>query len=73
MLEAAAAGKPIISTDVGGASMAIDRDRSGFIVANDGDITKLANAMVESADPERHRQLNKAARWTGARIFRWDR
>ncbi|WP_426239923.1 glycosyltransferase family 4 protein [Pararhizobium sp. DWP1-1-3] len=61
MLEAAASGKPIVSTDVGGASTAIDKDRSGLIVPNDGDTTKLANAMVESANPERHRQLTEAA------------
>jgi len=61
MLEAAAAGKPIVSTDVGGATMAIDRDKSGLIVPNDGDTAKLANAMIESADPERHRRMTAAA------------
>lgn len=61
MLEAAASGKPIVSTDVGGASTAIDKDRSGLIVPNDGDAAKLANAMVESADPGRHQQLTEAA------------
>jgi glycosyltransferase involved in cell wall biosynthesis len=62
MLEAAASGKPIVSTDVGGASTAIDKDRSGLIVPNDGDSIKLANAMVESAGPERNRQMIAAAR-----------
>lgn len=61
MLEAAAAGKPIVSTDVGGASTAIERDKSGLIVANDGDTGKLANAMVESADPDRYKALVAAA------------
>ncbi|CAN7158582.1 glycosyltransferase [Pararhizobium sp. LjRoot255] len=61
MLEAAAAGKPIISTDVGGASTAIDRDKSGLIVANDGDTGKLANAMIESADPARYKAMVAAA------------
>ncbi|WP_421868346.1 glycosyltransferase family 4 protein [Pararhizobium sp.] len=61
MLEAAATGKPIVSTDVGGASTAIDKDKSGLIVPNDGDSAKLANAMVESADPTRYRQLSEAA------------
>jgi glycosyltransferase involved in cell wall biosynthesis len=61
MLEAAAAGKPIVSTDVGGASTAIERDKSGLIVAKDGDTTKLANAMVESADPDRYQALVAAA------------
>jgi len=61
MLEAAAAGKPIVSTDVGGASTAIERDKSGLIVANDGDTGKLANAMVESADPDRYQALVAAA------------
>jgi glycosyltransferase involved in cell wall biosynthesis len=61
MLEAAATGKPIVSTDVGGASTAIDKDKSGLIVPNDGDSAKLANAMVESADPTRYRELSEAA------------
>lgn len=61
MLEAAASGKPIVSTDVGGASTAIAKDKSGLIVPNDGDTAKLANAMVESANPERYRQLTEAA------------
>lgn len=61
MLEAAASGKPIIATDVGGASTAIEKDKSGLIVPNDGDTAKLANAMVESADPGRYRQLTEAA------------
>ena len=61
MLEAAASGKPIVSTEVGGASTAIDKDKSGLIVPNDGDAAKLANAMVESADPGRHQQLTEAA------------
>ena len=56
-----ATGKPIVSTDVGGASTAIDKDKSGLIVPNDGDSAKLANAMVESADPTRYRQLSEAA------------
>ncbi len=61
MLEAAAAGKPMISTDVGGASTVIDQDGNGLIVANDGDSAKLANAMVESADPDRYRAMRAAA------------
>ncbi|WP_438749161.1 glycosyltransferase [Pararhizobium sp. O133] len=61
MLEAAAAGKPMISTDVGGASTVIGHDSNGLIVANDGDTARLANAMVESADPERYRALRIAA------------
>ncbi|HTO30157.1 MAG TPA: glycosyltransferase [Pararhizobium sp.] len=61
MLEAAAAGKPLISTDVGGAPTVIDHGRNGFILPNDGDITALANAMVESADPERYHAMRAAA------------
>ncbi|WP_275790377.1 glycosyltransferase [Pararhizobium gei] len=61
MLEAAAAGKPIVTTDVGGASSAIESGRTGLIVANDGDTAKLARAMIESADPVRHQALTEAA------------
>lgn len=61
MLEAAAAGKPIISTDVGGAATVIDNGANGVIVANDGDTGKLASSMVECANPERYADLEAAA------------
>lgn len=53
MLEAAAAGKPLILTEVGGASTVLDDDRNGILVANDDDPYKLAAAMVRLADPLR--------------------
>ncbi|HTN96711.1 MAG TPA: glycosyltransferase [Nordella sp.] len=61
MLEAAAAGKPILATNVGGASTAIDNNRSGLIIANEDDTSQLAQAMVESADPDRHRAFLSGA------------
>ena len=62
MLEAAAAGKPILASDVGGASTAIDNNRSGLIIANDDDTSQLAQAMVESAEPGRYDVLLSGAR-----------
>lgn len=61
MLEAAAAGKPIVTTDVGGASSVVEAGKTGLIVANDGDTGKLARAMVDSADPARHSAMTAAA------------
>ena len=37
------------------------RDRTGLIVANDGDTGKLANAMVEGAGSGRYRAMRAAA------------
>lgn len=61
MLEGAAAGKPILCTAFGGATTVVDDGRNGRIIANDGDITKLAAAMLECATPERHAVLSAEA------------
>lgn len=57
MLEGAAAGKPILCTAFGGATTVIEDGRNGRIIANDGDIGKLAEAMLDCATPERHALL----------------
>ncbi|MDO9415987.1 glycosyltransferase family 4 protein [Pararhizobium sp.] len=51
LLEAAAAGRPIVITDVGGASNVVDNGVNGLIVANSDDVTALAAAMQRLADP----------------------
>ena len=61
MLEAAAAGKPLLLTEVGGASTVLDDDRNGILVANDDDPRQLAAAMVRLADPVRFARYAEAA------------
>jgi glycosyltransferase involved in cell wall biosynthesis len=64
MLEAAAAGKPLILTDVGGASTVLTDGQNGVLVENDDDPQHLAHAMLRLADPAR------LARHTAAAIAR---
>jgi glycosyltransferase involved in cell wall biosynthesis len=68
MLEAAAAGRPIISTAVGGATTAVEEGETGIIVPNDGDATKLAAAMVTLAEPAKYHTFRAAADHARARF-----
>lgn len=61
MLEAAAVGKPIISTDIGGAGTVIEDGINGFIVPNSDDIGSLSAAMVKIAQPGTYAALHAAA------------
>ncbi|UVC10746.1 glycosyltransferase family 4 protein [Rhizobium sp. TH2] len=59
MLEGAAAGLPMVLTDVGGATTVVDHGFNGFIVPNDDDPHELAEAMrtlstAEGFDAMRH-------------------
>ncbi|MDQ0454061.1 glycosyltransferase family 4 protein [Rhizobium paknamense] len=51
MLEAAAAGLPLILTQVGGASTVLEHDVNGCLVANSDDPGPLSRAMLRLADP----------------------
>lgn len=51
MLEAAAAGKPLVLTDVGGARTVLEHGKNGYIVPNSNDPEALAAAMASFADP----------------------
>lgn len=62
MLEAAAAGKPMILTDVGGASTVLRHGENGILVANDDDPAALAAAMLDLAAPDRLARFTAAAR-----------
>lgn len=62
MLEAAAAGKPMVLTDVGGASMVLKDGVNGVLVENDDDPKRLADAMVRISDPDRLARHTAAAR-----------
>lgn len=64
MLEAAAAGKPLILTDVGGASTVLKDDENGILLRNGDDPRPLADAMAKATEPDR------LARYTAAAIAR---
>ena len=61
MLEAAAAGLPLILSDVGGASTVLDNGVNGFVIANSDDVGELAAAMTKAADAACHARLKSAA------------
>ena len=61
MLEAAAAGKPMVLTDVGGASMVLKDGVNGVLVENDDDPKRLADAMIRLSDPSRLARHTAAA------------
>lgn len=61
MLEGAAAGKPIIATDIGGARTVIEDGGNGFIVQNSDDVSELAKTMVAAAAPDTFARLASAA------------
>ncbi|MEI2301559.1 glycosyltransferase [Ensifer sp. MJa1] len=61
MLEGAAAGKPIIATDIGGARTVIDDGVNGFILPNSDDTSLLAKTMVRSAETETFKTMSAAA------------
>lgn len=61
MLEAAAAGKPLILTNVGGASTVLKDGQNGVLVENDDDPERLAHAMLRLSDPGRLARHTAAA------------
>lgn len=62
MLEGAAAGKPLILSDVAGASTVLTDGENGLLVANDDDPRHLCNAMLSLSDPGRLARHADAAR-----------
>ncbi len=61
MLEAAAAGKPMILSDVGGASTVLECDKNGILVRNDDDPAELADAMLRFTDATAREVFTTAA------------
>lgn len=61
MLEAAAAGKPLILTDVGGASTVLKDGENGVLVGNDDNPQDFADAMLRLSNTERLLRYTDAA------------
>lgn len=61
MLEAAAAGLPMVLTDVGGASTVVENGVNGLIVPNIDDPHELAEAMRTASASFEHARLKAAA------------
>lgn len=61
MLEAAAAGLPMVLSDVGGASTVLENGLNGLIVPNSDDPAELAEAMRTISSLERHQAMKTAA------------
>lgn len=73
ILEAMAAGRPIVATDVGGCAEAVVHGETGLIVPPE-DPPALAEAIASLlADPERARAMGKAGRERVQREFTVDR
>lgn len=62
LVEAAMAGKPIITTDVHGWIGTVVQDGENAIVIKPGDIEALAAAMVKMSDPELRTKMGKTSR-----------
>lgn len=60
-IEAAAAGRPVIATAVGGIPEVVRSGETGWLVPA-GDAQAMARALVEAADPDRRAALGGAAR-----------
>ncbi len=67
MLEGAAAGLPLILTDVGGTSNVLANDVNGFVVPNTDDTAPLATAMARLCDAATRARLAAAARELSSR------
>lgn len=69
ILEYMAAGKPVVATNVGGASEAIIDNVTGFLVASDDDQGLALRLLELLADENKARQLGAAGRKTVVRKF----
>lgn len=73
ILEAMAAGLPVVATEATGCGEAVDDDTEGYVVAgqNAAAITEALATLVDH--PERRRAMGAAARCRVARDFGWER
>ena len=70
VMQAMAAGLPVVATDVGGTGRLVDPGRTGLLVPP-GEPARLARALAQlRADPPRARRMGVAARAEAERRFR---
>ncbi|MEK6234080.1 MAG: glycosyltransferase family 4 protein, partial [Planctomycetales bacterium] len=72
ILEAMAAGLPVIATQQVGARDLIRPGVNGFLLDSHGDLNGLTNALLALSDPNRRSVMQEDARRVAAR-FTWDR
>lgn len=73
ILEGSAVGLPVVSTDVGGVSYAVQDGETGLLVPP-GDVTALAEALASLVrDPARRRSFGEAGAERTRRLFTADR
>ena len=73
LMEAAAAGRPVVATRVGGVAEIVDHGRTGLLVAS-GDVSGLADAVCEIfSNARRARRFGEEARKRATRDFSLDR
>jgi len=69
VIEAMGAGKPIVTTDVGGCAEAVENEVSGFIVPS-GNVTALADVLLKlGKDKQLREDTGKAARIRAEKKF----
>ena len=72
LLEALAAGLPVVATDVGGSRTAIDDGVNGFIVPQQDDVSEMAEKIMRLLVDESLRESMAAASYRKARDFTLD-
>jgi glycosyltransferase involved in cell wall biosynthesis len=73
VLEAAAAGLPIVATDAGGTAEILDQGRTGILVPIDDEAAMAAAISRLSSDPDLRRSLGESARSFVESAFGLDR
>ncbi len=72
VLEAMAAGRPVVATDVSGIPMAIEHERTGLLIPERDDGAVAGAVLDLLAAPERARALGEAARQRVETELNWD-
>ncbi len=72
LLEALAAGRPIVATDVGGSRTVIDHGKNGFVVPQQDDVSEMAEkVLLLLRDPQLRKSMSEAS-YRKARDFTLD-
>ncbi len=63
LLEALAAGRPIVATDVGGSRTVIDQGKNGFVVPQQDDVSEMAEkVLLLLRDPQLRASMSEVSR-----------